>query len=134
MRVDDGVVRGLTGVLGLFVGRDAPKKRRADVVAAERSGWTLVLAGAPLSIHERGIIDLGVLASESMPLLYHAATAPPDVLPKPVATTPGWIATVFSPRAEKRRCRPRVKMMFDSLASEYAKPGKVRPTPSRSPG
>lgn len=73
-RVQARSVLGLPadGVLGLFVGRDAPKKRRADVVAAERSGWTLVLAGAPISIHERGIIDLGVLASESMPLLYHA--------------------------------------------------------------
>ena len=73
-RVQARSVLGLPadGVLGLFVGRDAPKKRRADVVAAERSGWTLVLAGAPLSIHEHGIIDLGVLAAESMPLLYRA--------------------------------------------------------------
>ena len=60
------------GVLGLFVGRDSPKKRREDVVAAEREGWTLVLAGAPVRIHHHGIIDLGVLAPESMTLLYHA--------------------------------------------------------------
>ncbi len=61
-----------TGVLGLFVGRDAPKKRRADVVAASRSGWTLVLAGAPVAVHEHGIIDLGVMAAEAMVPLYHA--------------------------------------------------------------
>ncbi len=60
------------GVLGLFVGRDTPKKRRADVVAAPRAGWTLVLAGAPRSTRADGIVDLGVIAGAQMPLLYHA--------------------------------------------------------------
>ncbi|MBI3789472.1 MAG: glycosyltransferase, partial [Gemmatimonadetes bacterium] len=60
------------GVLGLMVGRDTPKKHRAAAIGADRAGWTLVLAGAPVAIHGAGVHDLGVLAGETMPLLYHA--------------------------------------------------------------
>lgn len=73
-RVQARSVLGLPAdeVLGLLVGRDAPKKRRKDVIATPRTGWTLVLAGAPRVIHANGIVDLGMVASEGMPLLYHA--------------------------------------------------------------
>ena len=58
--------------LGLFVGRDAPKKHRAEVLSGHREGWTLVLAGATRRIVAPGVIDLGIVEAERMPLLYQA--------------------------------------------------------------
>lgn len=62
----------LRGVLGLMVGRDAPKKNRGPLLATPRHGWTLVLAGAPRAVTGPGVIDLGALAADQMPSLYRA--------------------------------------------------------------
>lgn len=59
-------------VLGLVVGREAPKKHRRAAVAADRRGWSLVLAGAPRAVHGPGVHDVGLMDPAAMPMLYHA--------------------------------------------------------------
>jgi glycosyltransferase involved in cell wall biosynthesis len=69
------------GTLVLFVGRHAEKKNLDVVLGIPRTDHRLVVCGAPRGLREDRVIDLGVVAWDSMPdvfaavdLMVHAST------------------------------------------------------------
>lgn len=58
-------------VLGLFVGRDTPKKNLAAALAWNRAGWTLVVCGATRRL-PADVVDLGLVPWARMSDIYAA--------------------------------------------------------------
>src|SRR5258708_1573909 len=87
----------LTGILALFVGRDAPKKNLDCVLRFSAGGYRLVVCGAERSTLPAEVLNLGALSHDTMPDVFAAA----DFLLH-AATGEGFPVTVQEAMADRK--------------------------------